>query len=68
MPPGSLLWLEVADPRGGVLRRVVVAQDAGAAITGSPRADLYWGTGAQAGQWAGQMKTAGRLWLLQPRP
>ncbi len=68
VPPGSLLWLEVADPRGGVLRRLVVAQDAGAAIIGSPRADLYWGTGAQAGQWAGQMKSTGRLWLMQPRP
>jgi cell division protease FtsH len=53
---------------GGVLRRVVVAQDTGAAIIGSPRADLYWGTGAAAGQAAGLMKHPGRLWLLSPRP
>ena len=65
---GSLLWLEVADPRGGTLRRVVVAQDTGAAIVGLPRADLYWGTGAGAGEAAGSMKTAGRLWWLRPRP
>jgi membrane-bound lytic murein transglycosylase A len=68
VPPGSLLWLEAEDPRGGSLRRVVVAQDTGAAIVGAPRADLYWGTGAQAGEHAGLMKGTGRLWLLQPRP
>ena len=68
VPPGSLLWLEVADPRGGVLRRLVVAQDSGAAIVGSPRADLFWGTGTEAGKAAGLMKTEGRLWLLVPRP
>ncbi|HPU52325.1 MAG TPA: MltA domain-containing protein [Burkholderiaceae bacterium] len=68
VPPGSLLWLEVADPRGGMLRRVVVAQDTGAAIVGSPRADLFWGTGTAAGDAAGLMKTTGRLWLLRPKP
>jgi membrane-bound lytic murein transglycosylase A len=68
VPPGSLLWLEAEDPRGGLLRRMVVAQDTGAAITGVPRADLYWGTGAAAGEHAGLMKGTGRLWLLQPRP
>lgn len=66
--PGSLLWLEAEDPRGGMLRRVVVAQDTGAAIVGVPRADLYWGTGAAAGEHAGLMKGSGRMWLLQPRP
>jgi membrane-bound lytic murein transglycosylase A len=68
IPPGSLLWLEAEDPRGGMLRRLVVAQDTGAAIVGVPRADLYWGTGAVAGDSAGLMKGMGRLWLLQPRP
>jgi membrane-bound lytic murein transglycosylase A len=68
VPLGSLLWLEAEDPRGGTLRRVVVAQDTGAAIVGVPRADLYWGTGAAAGESAGLMKGTGRLWLLQPRP
>jgi membrane-bound lytic murein transglycosylase A len=68
VPLGSLLWLEAQDPRGGLLQRVVVAQDTGAAIVGSPRADLYWGTGAAAGAAAGLMKHPGRLWLLSPRP
>lgn len=68
VPLGSLLWLEVADPRGGQLRRLVVAQDTGAAIVGSPRADLYWGTGSAAGEAAGKMKSKGRLWWLRPRP
>lgn len=68
VPLGSLLWLEVADPRGGQLRRLVLAQDTGAAILGSPRADLYWGTGSAAGEAAGKMKSKGRLWWLRPRP
>ncbi|MBP8308488.1 MAG: MltA domain-containing protein [Burkholderiaceae bacterium] len=68
VPLGSLLWLEVADPRGGMLRRLVLAQDTGAAIVGSPRADLFWGTGALAGDSAGLMKSTGRLWWLRPRP
>jgi membrane-bound lytic murein transglycosylase A len=51
-----------------MLRRVVVAQDTGAAIVGSPRADLFWGTGTAAGDAAGLMKTTGRLWLLRPKP
>lgn len=67
VPLGSLLWLEVDDPRGGGIRRLVLAQDTGSAIVGSPRADLFWGTGAAAGDAAGQMKSTGRLWLMRER-
>ena len=64
---GSLLWLETTDPIGGApIRRLVVAQDTGAAIVGDVRADLFWGTGPHAEQGAGLMKQPGRLWLLQP--
>jgi membrane-bound lytic murein transglycosylase A len=67
VPSGSLLWLETTDPiDGSPIRRLVVAQDTGAAIVGDVRADLFWGTGLRAAQGAGLMKQAGRLWLLEP--
>lgn len=69
VPPGALLWLDTTDPLDGApLRRLVVAQDTGAAIVGTVRADLFWGTGERAEQGAGLMKQAGRLWLLEPKP
>jgi membrane-bound lytic murein transglycosylase A len=43
-----------------------MAQDTGGAIRGLVRADLFWGFGASAGQSAGKMKQAGRMWLLWP--
>ena len=44
--------------------RFVLNQDAGAAIRGPQRADLYFGTGDQAGWAAGFMKSAGKLYFL----
>ena len=44
--------------------RFVLSQDAGAAIQGPRRADLYFGTGDQAGSGAGFMKSAGKLYFL----
>jgi membrane-bound lytic murein transglycosylase A len=67
VPLGSLLWLVVDDPRGGQIRRLVLAQDTGSAIVGSPRADLFWGSGEAAGEAAGLMRSTGRLWLMRAR-
>lgn len=68
IPAGALAWLDTTDPLDGqALRRLVLAQDTGAAIVGPVRADLFWGTGARAAQAAGAMKQPGRLWLLEPR-
>ncbi|HWS76221.1 MAG TPA: MltA domain-containing protein [Quisquiliibacterium sp.] len=67
VPPGSLLWLDTTDPLDGApLQRLVVAQDTGAAIVGTVRADLFWGAGERAERGAGLMKQPGRLWLLEP--
>lgn len=67
--PGSLLYLATTHPADGrPLERVVVAQDTGAAIRGTVRADLFWGAGPQAALAAGTMKQAGRLWLLRLAP
>jgi membrane-bound lytic murein transglycosylase A len=30
------------------------------------RADFFWGMGSRAGDYAGKMKQAGRLWVLLP--
>lgn len=66
--PGALLWLDTTDPLDRTpLRRMVVAQDTGAAIVGTVRADLFWGRGERAERGAGAMKQPGRLWLLEPR-
>jgi membrane-bound lytic murein transglycosylase A len=44
--------------------RFVLNQDAGAAIRGPGRLDLYFGSGAAAGDEAGYMKSDGRLYFL----
>jgi membrane-bound lytic murein transglycosylase A len=67
VPLDAPLWLDCEDPRGGRLRRLVVAQDTGGAIQGAVRGDLFWGAGAQAEDAAGRMKSHGGLWLLRPK-
>nr|WP_266159106.1 MltA domain-containing protein [Dyella silvatica] len=67
IPLGSLVWMSTTTPDGLNLSRPVAAQDTGGAIAGTVRADLFLGTGDSAGELAGRMKQAGRLWLLWPR-
>ncbi|HKS14722.1 MAG TPA: MltA domain-containing protein [Pseudomonas sp.] len=67
IPLGSLLWLSTTRPDGSPVVRPVAAQDTGGAITGEVRADLFWGTGSEAGALAGDMKQQGRIWLLWPK-
>ena len=75
-PKGALLFVETRMPvvgEQGELRgsrpfgRFVLNQDTGAAIRGPARADLYFGTGDEAGARAGYMKNTGRLYLLLKR-
>ena len=44
----------------------MVAQDTGSAIKGAQRADVYFGTGREAGLKAGRIKDEGRLVVLMP--
>jgi membrane-bound lytic murein transglycosylase A len=44
--------------------RFVLNQDSGGAIRGAQRADLYFGTGAEAGSLAGYMNREGRLYFV----
>ena len=50
------------------LRRLFVAQDTGSAIVGPARADLFLGSGAEAGRQAGSIRHTGRFTVLLPRP
>ena len=67
MPYGTLLWLVSPGPTQ-TISRLVLAQDTGSAIVGAVRADLFLGTGREAGEVAGRLKQPLRLWALWPKP
>lgn len=61
---GAPVWVEKdgASP----IRRLMIAQDTGGAIKGAQRADIYFGTGVDAGEVAGVTKDGGRMVVLLP--
>ena len=63
---GTPLWLSTT-VGGQPFAHLVFAQDVGGAITGSLRADLFFGTGEAAGEAAGRMQSPGQMWVLLPR-
>ncbi|MDQ7089037.1 MAG: MltA domain-containing protein [Methylococcales bacterium] len=69
LPLGIPIWLEAEHPLNTKksIEHLVMAQDTGGAIKGAIRGDLYWGEGANAGKFAGAMKSSGRYYLLLPR-
>ena len=68
VPLGSLVYLATTYPASQQpLRRLVFAQDTGAAIKGAARTDFYWGFGDEAGARAGRMKQSGEMWVLWPK-
>lgn len=64
VPLGAPVWIEKegATP----MRRLMVAQDTGSAIKGAQRADIFIGTGDQAGRKAGRLRDPGRMIVLLP--
>lgn len=63
-PLGVPVWIEKT---GDIpIRSLMVAQDTGGAIKGAQRADIFYGTGAAAGDAAGTIKDGGRMILLLP--
>jgi membrane-bound lytic murein transglycosylase A len=69
IPFGVPIWLEAVGrypPHRG-LHRLMIAQDAGGAIKGPVRGDVFWGTGAEPGKQAGEMNARGRYFMLLPR-
>ena len=68
VPYGTPVWLDTTEPLSSTpLRRLVMAQDTGSAITGAVRADFFWGWGEVAEQQAGRMKQPIRMWVLWPK-
>jgi len=63
-PLGAPVWIEKegADP----MNRLMIAQDTGSAIKGAQRADIFYGTGDEAGRIAGRTKDGGRMIVLMP--
>ncbi|MEM7470697.1 MAG: MltA domain-containing protein [Pseudomonadota bacterium] len=61
---GAPVWIEKRGKEP--LNRLMIAQDTGSAIKGAQRADIYYGTGSDAGRRAGTIKDAGRLVVLMP--
>lgn len=67
IPLGTPVFLQTTRPlTNAPMNRLVFAQDTGSAIKGGVRADYFWGLGDDAGELAGKMKQAGRMWLLLP--
>ena len=60
---------ELPDGRGGIesMARVMIAQDTGSAILGPSRADLFFGSGDEAGQRAGLIRHRGNFTVLWPK-
>jgi membrane-bound lytic murein transglycosylase A len=61
---GAPVWIEKdgAEP----MNRLMVAQDTGSAIKGAQRADIFFGTGHEAGRRAGEIRDGGRMIVLLP--
>lgn len=72
---GSLVFLDTRVPRAGVpagdtgvpFQRLMIAQDKGSAILGVHRGDIFFGTGAAAGEVAGRMRSEGTMYLVLPK-
>ena len=68
VPLGALVWLHVPrGPGGDDVRRLVVAQDTGGAITGPVRGDVFWGHGDEARGRAMATNAAGQYYMLVPK-
>jgi len=68
VPYGTPVWIDTTEPLSGTpLRRLVLAQDTGSAITGPIRADFFWGWDGDAAEQAGRMRQPLRMWVLWPR-
>lgn len=64
VPLGAPVWIEKGGR--GPLKRLMIAQDTGSAIKGPQRADIFFGTGDEAGRHAGRVRDPGRLIVLLP--
>jgi membrane-bound lytic murein transglycosylase A len=69
-PPGALAFVRVPAPPtapADTLSRLMANQDAGAAIRGPGRVDVFFGEGPAAEARAGRLRSNGELYFLAPR-
>ena len=64
VPLGAPVWVEKSGD--APMHRLMIAQDTGGAIKGAQRADIFFGTGRDAGHAAGTIKDGGRMLQLLP--
>ncbi len=66
---GTLLWVSAPGLsfEGRPFRRLMAAHDTGSAIRGPQRGDLFCGTGAEAGAFAGRVRHSCEFIVLQPK-
>ncbi|MEO1537446.1 MAG: MltA domain-containing protein [Pseudomonadota bacterium] len=64
VPLGAPVWVEKAGKRP--FRKLMIAQDTGSAIKGAQRADVFYGSGDEAGREAGRIRDGGRMIVLLP--
>lgn len=68
IPLGAPVWLATTYPNSErTLTHLMLAQDTGGAIRGVVRADVFWGSGNEAGNLAGRMRQKGQMWVILPR-
>lgn len=69
VPYGAPVFISAQNPYDTKknMQRLMIAQDTGGAIRGPVRGDMFWGSGAQAEQVAGIMKSRGNAWMLLPK-
>jgi membrane-bound lytic murein transglycosylase A len=69
-PYGLPFWIDAElpwhEPSPTPLRRLMIAQDTGSAIVGAKRADIYVGSGEEAGRIAGGFRHPGEMAVLLP--
>jgi membrane-bound lytic murein transglycosylase A len=67
---GLPFWIAADLPRcdsyPSVFRRLMIAQDTGSAITGPARADIFFGSGDDAGARSGDIRHSGEMIVLLP--
>ena len=68
IPLNVPVWLDAEHPtQEKRLRQLMLAQDTGNAIRGAVRGDFFWGTGPNALNMAGRMKSRGAYYIFVPR-
>lgn len=68
-PYGLPFWIDadLSSATGSPFARLMTAQDTGSAILGAARADIFLGSGAEAGRQAGLVRHRGRFVVLLPK-